>query len=264
MKVSRSTIIDIPPAVVWSEVQTARLLLHIAWPLMRFVPVGDQTLEHFKPGGRYQVKLRLFGILPFGKQWIVTSLHEPENGQWPRRLRDNGYSALIDKWDHCITIAPNAGGGTLYSDHVEISAGFITPFIWAFAQVFYRHRQRRWRNLALTFYVRRIVQQEIAVFKKASEANEVDKAWRALERAHIVSQPHIALHVANHWAMLKFAVSERDCKEVVGQVLRLALAPMGALTGRIPLGNTGRANVSAFQTMPVPDDLRFDKPGSHD
>lgn len=39
-------------------------------------------------------------------------------------------------------------------------------------------------------------------------------------------------------------------------MLRLALAPLGNLTGRIPQGNTGRSNVSAFQSMEVPDDLR--------
>jgi hypothetical protein len=56
--------------------------------------------------------------------------------------------------------------------------------------------------------------------------------------------------------MLRFAVQQRDWREVSGQIIRLALAPLGALTNRIPLGNTGRSNVSAFQPMPIPDDLR--------
>ena len=256
MKLSRSTIIDIPPEVVWSEVQTARLLVHIAWPLMRFVPVGDEPLEHFKPGGRYLVKLRLMGILPFGKQWIVTTVHEPDTGEWPKRLRDNGYSALIAKWDHCVTIAPDAGGGTRYSDDVEISAGIMTPFIWAFAQVFYKHRQRRWRGLANTLTARQLIAEEMAAFEKAKVSSDSGGAWQALERAHIVSQPFLGPHLASHWAMLRFAFSERDAKEVAGQIFRLALAPLGAVSGRIPIGNTGRANVSAFQPMEVPHDLR--------
>lgn len=255
MKVSRSTIIDLPPNVVWAEAQTARLLLHIAWPLMRFIPVGDEPFEHFKPGGRYEVKLRLFGILPFGTQWIVTSLYDPETGQWPKRLRDNGYSALIDKWDHWITITPNAEGGTLYSDDVEISAGLMTPLIWAFAQVFYRHRQRRWRGLANTLTAYQLVAEEMAAFELAKASKDCARAWRALERAHIISQPYLGPHLASHWAMLKFAFSEGDEKEVTGQVFRLALAPLGAISGRIPIGNTGRANVSAFKSMPIPADL---------
>jgi hypothetical protein len=61
----------------------------------------------------------------------------------PKRLRDNGHSALIKTWDHRITIASDDQGGTLYRDEVEVRAGLLTPFIWVFAQIFYRHRQRR-------------------------------------------------------------------------------------------------------------------------
>jgi hypothetical protein len=43
---------------------------------------------------------------------------------------------------------------------------------------------------------------------------------------------------------------------VTGQLARLALAPLGALTGRMPWGNNGRSNVSAFKPMPIPDDLQ--------
>lgn len=255
MKVFRSTRIDLPPATVWSEVQTAPLLQHIAWPMVRFIPVGETSLDAFRPGGRYQVKLRLFGFIPFGTQWIVTSLHEPETGEWPKRLRDNGYSALIAKWDHWITIAPDADGGTHYNDDVEISAGILTPFIWGFAQIFYWHRQRRWSGLAQTLSMRRVIADEMILFRAARASGEQTAAWRHLERAHIVSQPHLALHLASHWSMLGFAVELHDWRETAGQVVRLALAPLGALTGRIPVGNTGRSNVSAFQPMPVPQDL---------
>lgn len=56
--------------------------------------------------------------------------------------------------------------------------------------------------------------------------------------------------------MLCFAIEQRDWREAAGQIIRLALAPLGALTGHIPIGNTGRSNVSAFQPLPIPDDLR--------
>lgn len=256
MRVSLSTKIDLPPETVWREVQTAQILIHIAWPLVRFIPVGDEPMEAFKAGGRYQVKLVLFGILPFGTQWIVTSLHEPESGEWPKQLRDDGYSALISRWDHWITIAPDANGVTDYRDDVEISAGALTPFIWAFAQLFYRHRQRRWRGLARTLHARSLIASEMAAYRAARIANDPPTAWAALERAHIISQPFLGPHIANHLAMLSFAVDQRDWREMVGQIARLALAPLGSLTGRIPVGNTGRSNVSAFKPMPIADDLR--------
>lgn len=59
-----------------------------------------------------------------------------------------------------------------------------------------------------------------------------------------------------HWLMLFYAVRLRDAHEILGQIMRLALAPIGALAGRVPVGNTGRSNVSAFAPMPIPEDLR--------
>lgn len=102
---------------------------------------------------------------------------------------------------------------------------------------------------------RKLIVTEMTVYRLARAECNHEMAWRALERAHIVSQPFLMLHLANHAAMLGFAMSNRDVREITGQIVRLALAPLGALTGRIPVGNTGRSNVSAFQSMPIPEDL---------
>lgn len=123
---------------------------------------------------------------------------------------------------------------------------------------------REFRTLVprwLGFGIRRIsvphelITLEMAAFNAATTGGDVEAAWRHLERAHIISQPYLVQHLASHYAMFKFAMRQRDAKEIIGQLIRLALAPLGALTGRIPLGNTGRSNVSAFKPMPIPDDL---------
>ena len=80
-------------------------------------------------------------------------------------------------------------------------------------------------------------------------------AWRALERGHIISQRQLLLHVHSHGVMLQYALARGEWGEAAGQVIRLALTPLGAITGRIPRGNTGRANVSAFMPMAVPHDI---------
>jgi hypothetical protein len=80
--------------------------------------------------------------------------------------------------------------------------------------------------------------------------------WRHLERAHILSQPSAWLHLRTHGAMFLAAMRRRDGHEVLGQVFRLLVAAPGSLTGRYPVGNTGGANVSAFEPMPIPDDLQ--------
>lgn len=81
-------------------------------------------------------------------------------------------------------------------------------------------------------------------------------ALAALERAHVLGQLDFRPHLRVHWQMLRVGWSEGDRREVVGQLLRIALVPVGHLFGRLPRGNTGGANVSAFQTMPIPPELK--------
>jgi hypothetical protein len=97
---------------------------------------------------------------------------------------------------------------------------------------------------------------ETAAARAARERGDVAAQWKHLERAHILSQPLAGAHVRTHLAMLAYAFRRRDRHEIVGQVLRVIVAGPGSWTGRYPVGNTGGANVSAFQPMPVPDDLR--------
>jgi len=109
-----------------------------------FVTVSPPALPERRKEGKYVVGLRLFGFIPLEHQTIVISV--PSRGGSPIELRDNGYSSLISRWDHLITIR-TAEGGCVYSDRVKVKAGVLTPFVWVFAWLFYRHRQRRWLRL---------------------------------------------------------------------------------------------------------------------
>ena len=86
----------------------------------------------------------LFGFIPIG--WQVIGIELPATPLGRHMVRDNGYGPLIRRWDHWIEIEPE-GRGTRYTDTVHIDAGLLTPLITAFATIFYRHRQRRWREL---------------------------------------------------------------------------------------------------------------------
>ena len=255
MKISKSTNIALSPEDVWREVQTPNLLQHIAWPLIQFHFVDPATFTYFNDRERFKVSLKLLGIVPLGEQWIVPSIHAERPESWPKRLRDNGFSKLVKTWDHWITIMPNDNGGTRYTDEIEVQAGIFAPVVWAFAWVFYRHRQHRWRGLARTLAARRLVAVEHEAFERAIASNDVESAWQALERIHIITQIFAGLHIRSHLLMLSYAWKLRDWKEFIGQLFRLALAPIGNLTGRLPYGNTGRSNVSAFEPMELPTDL---------
>ncbi len=76
-----------------------------------------------------------------------------------------------------------------------------------------------------------------------------EQRWHLLEAAHIVGQTRFGPHLKVHLAMLALAWELKDLPEVAGQVFRIALVPLGHLIGRLPIGNPGRANVSAFKPM---------------
>ena len=96
---------------------------------------------------------------------------------------------------------------------------------------------------------------ELAASRRAEAAGNVEGAFHHLERAHILSQRHTCEHVHVHREMLRLGASSRAWREVLGQATRIAAA---ALFSRIwvPVGNTGRAGVSAVKPMPVPGDLQ--------
>ena len=98
--------------------------------------------------------------------------------------------------------------------------------------------------------------QERIAARSARQRTDADDEWRHLERAHVLSQPMAVAHVRTHVAMLGYGVRHRDRREIVGQLVRLVVAAPGTWTGRYPVGNTGGANVSALEPMPIPDDLQ--------
>ncbi len=86
-------------------------------------------------------------------------------------------------------------------------------------------------------------------------AGDAAAALLSLERAHVLGQRDFGPHLGVHLRMLRVAVALRDWHEVRGQLLRIALVPFGHLLGRLPRGNTGASNVSAFAPMTIPPAL---------
>jgi len=97
---------------------------------------------------------------------------------------------------------------------------------------------------------------ELDAARAARSTGDTRAEWVHLERAHILSQPMAGAHVRTHAAMLGAALRRRDRHELAGQLFRIIVAAPGSMTGRYPVGNTGRADVSAFVPMPIPEDLQ--------
>lgn len=104
----------------------------------------------------------------------------------------------------------------------------------------------RWRIPA---DIKTLVDTELATARNNNEPRP------ALERAHLLSQPWAWTHTRVHIAMFRLAIRERDRRELVGQVIRLAVAGPGSLVGKYPPGNTGRTTMGLTETAPIPDDI---------
>lgn len=97
---------------------------------------------------------------------------------------------------------------------------------------------------------------ELNKYREALRQKQMREAWRFLERAHIIGQYHPVSHSGSHFRMLMFAVRTADLKEFLGQLVRFAGGGLASLLNRVPVGNTGGANVPIFSPMPIPEDLR--------
>lgn len=104
--------------------------------------------------------------------------------------------------------------------------------------------------------LRTVYRAELAAASAAITVGDAERAFGHLGRAHIISQRYTWQHVHVHWLMLKLGASIGDWREVFGQLSRIVAASIFSLIW-VPVGNTGRANVSAMQPMPMPDDLRI-------
>jgi methylase of polypeptide subunit release factors len=94
---------------------------------------------------------------------------------------------------------------------------------------------------------RRVVQHLLA--QAAAAATARDRRRALLQAAHVAAQSRLRPHVGVHITMLRVAAQERNLREVAAQCVRLALTPLGHLTGRLPWGNPGSGDVDAFAPM---------------
>jgi Protein of unknown function (DUF3703) len=97
---------------------------------------------------------------------------------------------------------------------------------------------------------------EMGLVRSLIADQDFQGAWHHLERAHILGQRDLWSHIVVHMTMLSFAIQQSDVREVLGQIIRILATIPGYLFGWIPVGNTGRSNVSALKPMAIPEDLK--------
>jgi len=101
-----------------------------------------------------------------------------------------------------------------------------------------------------------VFRHEIEIAKSALKSGEWERAYHHLERAHVLGQRYVWPHTYCHVLFLKLGWARRDIGEIIGQFLRIVLGAVGSVLNRVPVGNTGGANVNMFRRMPIAEDLR--------
>ncbi len=144
MRFALSQSLPCTAAALSAVVRQPGLLNYVAAPLITFQPAPGTVVGPAWEERTYWFKMRLFGVLPIGRQAVCVSMEQTDNNF---HLHDAGYSPLISKWDHHITVESRHADTARYEDSVEIEAGLLTPLVWLFARLFFAHRQRRLRKL---------------------------------------------------------------------------------------------------------------------
>lgn len=131
-------------ATLWQRIIEPRSLQFVAAPLLYFEPVEGSALPaRWQEGVAYALRLYFLNWLPLGRHTI--RLVTIDEARHTIVSQEHGHLARV--WNHTITFRETQPGKVHYQDEIEIRAGLLTPAIWLFAQCFYRHRQRRWKQL---------------------------------------------------------------------------------------------------------------------
>lgn len=100
-----------------------------------------------------------------------------------------------------------------------------------------------------------LARNKYQAFEAAAASGDLVAAWRALELAHVLTQPYVWPHIQNHFVMFRYAWTTRNWPEWRAQIPRLLLAGPGSLTGRAPRGNPGTRRVGIFESADPPAEL---------
>ena len=144
-----STKLNCTDVQLWSEIIKPQSLQYVASPLLYFIPINkDEQFNEWIVGKTYKLKLFFLKYIPLGKHDIkVVTIDKATN-----RIETHESGLLSPTWNHSIWFK-NIDNELEYTDQIEIKAGIITFLIWLFAQIFYRHRQRKWNKLLKRKYV---------------------------------------------------------------------------------------------------------------
>jgi hypothetical protein len=139
-----STHFDCTAQELWEKISQPQSLQFVSSPLLRFKPLEKGALDdEWTVGKTYALKLYFLNLVPFGRHNIkLVTIDKASN-----TIESHENGTLAPVWNHTIRFRQVEPGRLHYTDEIEIQAGWRTVAVWAFAHLFYRYRQRRWKKL---------------------------------------------------------------------------------------------------------------------
>lgn len=127
---------------VYEKLQKVETLQYIAYPYATFEATDQNQDFQWKEGKVFSFKFRLFGFIPFGIHTIRILRFNEETGIYTEEGNKH-----VPVWNHEIILETIDEKQLRYTDKVEIQAGWKTSIVYAWAYMFYSHRQRKWKKL---------------------------------------------------------------------------------------------------------------------
>ena len=139
-----STYFDCTEEKLWKKIIEPKSLQFVASPILSFKPLVKGDLDDkWVIGKTYELKLYFLNILPLGRHRIkIVTINRESN-----TIVSTESSTLVPVWNHTVRLGQCEQNKLIYTDEIEIKAGWLTMATWVFAQLFYRHRQKRWKIL---------------------------------------------------------------------------------------------------------------------
>lgn len=142
-----ATELDAPAWRVWALLKRKQTLFYVTRGMMGWPDAGAWP-EEWREGEKVNGRLRFFHFVPGWRHELrVVSVDEGR-----RELRTEEGGGFVAVWKHLLRVEPLPEDRSRYTDEIEIRAGLLTPLVWAFAHLFYRYRQARWRSLAKVLF----------------------------------------------------------------------------------------------------------------
>ena len=138
-----TTELDAPAGRVWALLKRKQTLLYVTRGVMG-LPEAHRWPEEWREGEEVSGRIRFLHLIPGWEHTIrAESVDEAR-----RELRTRERGGFVRRWNHLLKVEKISEGRSRYTDEIELDAGVLTPLVWAFAYLFYRYRQTRWRTLA--------------------------------------------------------------------------------------------------------------------